>query len=140
MRNQFINHMTKSYCRPSILSLQHMSLNSFSMFHNSSLVAHYYSYYLPFFEPLRRFWSRDYLTPYCDPWQPYFRLRLFIHSQDSFQVHLAHQAPLQAHLDTLGPVDTFRLTFCMTCMARIGLTILFNYFVLLYLFLFYFNL
>ena len=57
-------------CRPSILSLQHMSLNSFSVPHSNSLVAHYYLYDLPFFESPRRFWLREYLTPYCDPWQP----------------------------------------------------------------------
>ena len=73
------------HCRPSILSLQHMSLNLFSVFHSNSLVAHYYSYNLPFSESPQRLWLRDYLTPYCDPWQPYFRLRLFVHFQDSFQ-------------------------------------------------------
>ena len=42
-------------CRPSILSFQHMSLNSFLELHSSFLVAHCYSYYLPFFSHLGDF-------------------------------------------------------------------------------------
>ena len=64
------HHFFKTPCRPSILSLEHMSLNSLPVLHGSSLVAHYYSYDLPFSESPRRLWLRDYLIPYCDPWQP----------------------------------------------------------------------
>ena len=119
-------------CRPSILSLQHMSLNLFSVLQSNSLVAHYYSYNLPFSESPRRLWLRDYLTPYCDPWQSYSRLRFF-HSflgqlLGTFrptqaplaqpQAHLGSPKPFQTHFlyDLHGPhrIDYFIQLFCFT--------------------------
>ena len=97
-------------CRPSILSLQHMSLSSLLMLHNSSLVAHYYSQYLPFFESPRRLWLRDFsnsivtlgsfnldLSFFSFLFRIAFRCIFRIAHLDPFRC----TQPTQVHLDTL---------------------------------------
>ena len=55
------HYMTKysvHLCKPSILSLQYMSLSSLPVLHSGSLMAHYYSCSLHFFELLWKLWLK----------------------------------------------------------------------------------
>ena len=71
------------------------------MLHSNSLVAHYYSYNLPFSESPQRFWSRDYLTPYCDLGSPNLDLDTFLNALGPLRYTLGYLGT------TLGPFRHF---------------------------------
>ena len=64
-KNNSLCNNVMAMCRPSILSLQHMSLSSLPVFHNGSLLAHSYSYFLSFFfQQPWGLWLRDLSNPF----------------------------------------------------------------------------
>ena len=76
------------------------------MLHSSFLMAHYYSYNVPFSESPRRLWLRDYLTLYCDPWQFWFRLKPFFIFLGYFLCMVRPLRQCPDHFRTLSSLGT----------------------------------